>query len=356
MEDIVGNPEYLAYKFNFETECVEFLPMKRQELRGLSFLKHQIIGADRETVSVQLTSIIEGLDDAQSSLLSNPPRFIFHTAFCGSTFLSRSLDIKGTSLSLREPQLLLDAANAKRLQWRSRTSDLDYRSLPKIALQLLQKHAATDAGASEKLIIKPINSINNIIPELLNCSPNSKALVLYTDARNFFLSSLRKGEYGRQTTRAMFDLIRCDFEHLSGLRISDVIHMSDVKVILTLWRLQIQQVEQALRSPSYSPILYSLAGESLLTNGSEVLSAVNQFMELGIGQDAIDEVLHGELMSTDAKDSSKKFSMQQRDAEYAALREFYGQDIDNALNWLNQNNPRIGLQPVLSNPLQISAS
>jgi len=53
----------------------------------------------------------------------NPPRFIFHTAFC-ATFLSRCLDVEGVSINLREPQILLDAANAKRLQWRSNTTGL----------------------------------------------------------------------------------------------------------------------------------------------------------------------------------------------------------------------------------------
>jgi len=141
MKDLINSPNYLAYKFNFETENVEFLPITRSEIRQVSALRQEYIDAQRSLIPVPLEKLVPLLDSPNPFLLENAPRFIFHTAYCGSTFLSRCLDVDGVSVGLREPQLLLDAANAKRLQWRSRTTRLDYRQLPELALSLLQKHS-----------------------------------------------------------------------------------------------------------------------------------------------------------------------------------------------------------------------
>lgn len=206
-EDLVNDPGFLAYKLDFETENVEFLPVDRDEIRQVPSLKRGNFDPGKQSHAVPLAKIVDLLQSHEPEQSGSPPRFIFHTAYCASTFLSRCLDVDGASLSLREPQLILDAANAKRLQWRSRTTSLDFSHLPNLAVKLLRKHAA----GSEKLIIKPINCVNNIIPELLQASGATRSLMLFTDVRNFVLSSLRKGEGGKQTVRSMFDLLRCDF-------------------------------------------------------------------------------------------------------------------------------------------------
>ena len=74
---------------------------------------------------------------------------------------------------------------------------------------------------------------------------------MYTDAKNFLLSTLSKGEGEKHVIRAMFDLIRCDFQHLANLSFSAMLHMTDLNIILTLWRLHIEQAENALQQ--FSP-------------------------------------------------------------------------------------------------------
>ena len=343
MRDLISNKNYLAYKFNFNTENVELLPVKPDEIRRVSALKLEYIDAHRQLIPVPLTELVELLDSPNETLLENPPRFIFHTAFCASTFLSRCLDVDGVSVGLREPQLLLDAANAKRLQWRSETTRLNHSHFPKLALLLLQKHATP----SEKLIIKPINSVNNIIPELLQITGSGKSLLLYTDARNFLLSSLRKGEGGKHVIRAMFDLLRCDFPHLANLSLSGMLHMTDMNIILTFWRLQIEQAEKALQQFSSKKVLASMYGENLIHKPMEALEAANQFLDLGISPEQIEDIVKSDSRFNDAKDSGKRFSPQKRKETYQKLEDFYGVDLDNVLNWMKKNNPNTRLIPEL---------
>jgi len=341
VRDLVANPDFLAYRFDFATESVGFLPITRDEIRRVSSLRKDSIDPNRQLIEVPLAELVDLANAPRQALLDNPPRFIFHTAYCASTFLSRCLDVDGVSIGLREPQLLLDAANAKRLQWQSQSTGLGYRDLPTLALALLGKHA----NASEKLIIKPINSVNNIIPELLGLCSSSKALLLYTDARNFALSTLKKGEGGKQTVRSMFDLLRCDFPQLSNLQLTHTIHMTDLRVIMTLWRLQLEQASQAIQHFSQSNTMASLYGERLIQSPLDVLRAANAFLELGIAPAQIQAIADSEDLSIDAKNASEKFSAEKRERIYQRLEEFYGEDLSQGLEWLVRNNPGTALVP-----------
>ena len=213
-----------------------------------------------------------------------------------------------------------DAANAKRLQWRSKTTGLDYRAMPKLALLLLQKHA----GPSEKLIIKPINSVNNIISELLQLSGSGKSLMLYTDAKNFLLSTLKKGEESKYTVRAMFDLIRCDFPHLAN---------------------------QAIRYFAPRNLMASVYGERLIESPLEILQAANQFLELGISAGQIDDIVGSDTRFNDAKNIGKRFSVEARSEAYQKVENFYGDELDKGLRWMVQNNPGTRLNPKMGAPL-----
>jgi hypothetical protein len=347
VNDLISSPDFLAYKFDFNTEKISFIRIDRDEIRRVSALKLEYIDPDRRMFEVPLSSLTGLMEAANGAALETPPRFIFHTAFCASTFLARCLDVEGVSISLREPQILLDAANAKRLQWRSKTTRLGYRDLPGLALRLLQKHASP----SEKLIIKPINSVNNIIPELLQLTGQTKSLLLYTDARNFLLSTLRKGEGGKHVIRAMFDLIRCDFPHLSNLTISSMIHMTDWNIILTLWRLQIEQAESVLRQFAPGHIMASLYGEELIHNPLQVLTAASKFLDLGLSNDRIREIANSDERQQDAKTSGQTFSVDKRRQTYQKLEQFYGAELDQVLNWMLKNNPAVQLLPKLSGSL-----
>lgn len=341
MNDLVNDPDYLAYGFDFGAENVVFLKISRDEIRKVSCLKKDFIDPGRQFFEVPLAECIELANQSGQALSDNPPRFIFHTAYCSSTFLSRCLDVDGTSVGLREPQILLDAANAKRMQWKSQTTNFDYRGFPRLALTLLQKHAA----AGEKLVIKPINSVNNIVAELLGLSDPARSLMMYTDARNFVLSTLKKGEGGKQTVRSMFDLIRLDFPHLSNLQLAHALHMTDLRVTMTLWRLQLEQAIDAVKKFSPDGRMASLYGEELIDNPGGVLRAANEFLDIGLSSEQIDDILNSDRRFEDAKNDGQRFSKETRAGLYERFEEVFGSDLDDGLEWLVRNNPGTLLKP-----------
>ena len=151
----------------------------------------------------------------------------------------------------------------------------------------------------------------------------------------------------------MFDLLRCDFEHLSNLQLTHAIHMTDLRVIMTLWRLQIEQAEQALQKYSPDNIMASLYGEELIRNPLEALRAVSQSLELGISNEQIAAIANSDKLSDDAKNEGKKFSLKIRQEQHDQLMGFFGDDLNDGLQWLNRNNPGTELHPELSGALQI---
>ena len=349
VKQLIDDPSYLAYKFDFTNESIEFIKLAEGDLDSATWLHRDLLGSGSSSSVVPLEDVLRYINTQPKAVTGIPPRFIFHTAYCASTFLSRCLSVKGVSVSLREPQLLLNAANAKRVQWHSKTCNIDFRHLPALALRLLRKHAQPN----ETLIIKPINSVNNIIAELLHASGTPKALMLYTDARNFLLSTLKKGQAATQRQRVMFDLLRCDFPHLAKLGLSDALHLSDLKICLTLWRLQLEQAEQALAHTSMSGVLGSLNSEILINQPDKALQATNTFLDLGISSEAISDIAHGDLSARDAKNMDTSFSVSDRQASHQKIEDFYGSDLVNGYKWLTTNNPSTSLTPSLSGSIEL---
>ena len=216
---------------------------------------------------------------------------------------------------------------------------------------LLQKHANMGGDLTKKLLIKPINSINNIIPELLNASPSSKSLMMYTDARSFLLSTMSKGEAAKQTVRAMFDLIRCDFPHLANLSLSNAIRMSDLKLILTLWRLQIDQAESVVKTFGSPQRISSVYAESVINDLSDTLISANQFLELGLSDRQLQSIAEDDRRHQDAKNKGERFSPRVREEKYLAIENIFGADFQNAYQWMLRTNPSVSLKPHLSSPL-----
>jgi len=344
---LVSDPRFLAYKFNFATEVVEFIRLSENDLSSATWLSAEQIGDGSAYIPVPLVDVLRALN-LEAETNRRPPSFIFHTAYCASTFLSKCLAVDGVSVSLREPHLILDAANSKRMQWRSRTSNIDFRHFPSLAIRLLAKHA--DAG--QKLIIKPVNSANNIIPELLNAATGASALLLYTDVRHFMLSTFKKGEQAKQRQRSMFDLLRCDFSHLSQLSVSDAISMSDLKLSLTLWRLQIDQAESVLSGLPSSDGLRSLHSELLINEVDSWLYRISQHLKIELTVEQIRIISNSKLVAQDAKDGEKQFSVSEREKSYKEIEALIGTDLDKGYRWMLNNNPTATLEPILSKPLK----
>ena len=144
----------------------------------------------------------------------------------------------------------------------------------------------------------------------------------------------------------------------TAIAFTDSTFCRDVKlksspIILTLWRLQIEQAEAALDQFSPKKLLASLYGEKLILQPREALEAANQFLDLGISAKQIGDIVESDSRFDDAKSSGERFSLEKRTARYQKLEDFYGLELDNGLNWMLKNNPNTRLIPDLTGALNL---
>ena len=86
--DIAADPRHFPHAINFETGLLDFLETSPDRLRASDFLDGRSDFSTGPGGSVP----IDRIDPDQASALL-PDRFIFHTAFCGSTLFTRLLDV-----------------------------------------------------------------------------------------------------------------------------------------------------------------------------------------------------------------------------------------------------------------------
>ena len=179
-----SDARFFPHQISLADDRLTFIPTDRTKLRGASFIDGRSdfsTGAASDTcLSTLLASPVQA---------PQPDRFIFHIAFCGSTLLSRLLDVPGRALVLREPNCLVDLANQRA------ALDGEERSDPRFTPALLAIRALLRRRwqAGEAIIVKPSNWINNLAVSLCEDAQALRPLFLTMDRAAFVRAIFRGG-------------------------------------------------------------------------------------------------------------------------------------------------------------------
>ena len=147
------------------------------------------------------------LGEALEARWTEPPgsdRFIFHVAFCGSTFLATALDVPGRSFGQREPKVLNDVADA--CGSRSNASVVSALGLTRALLRRRWR-------PGEQNFCKPSNWANNLIPIMTRHSHRIRPLFVGIDGRDYLIAMFRGG-------RERAEYVHLATRHLLGRRLS----------------------------------------------------------------------------------------------------------------------------------------
>tara|TARA_R110002072_G_scaffold3901_17_gene27989 strand:+ start:794 stop:1819 length:1026 start_codon:yes stop_codon:yes gene_type:complete len=251
------------------------------------------------------------------------PRFIWHTAFCGSTLLARCLDKPGTNLSLREPAVLMSLANMKRTQGREA---LQRELGPVLAL------LARPFVRREHVTIKPTNTVNNLIADVAALLPDARHLLLYSDLRAFLLSIAKKGEPGRAFARQLFTIFAMDGHPIAQTQPRELLKLSDLQIAALVWHMQIASFLDAARSGGPEHFA-SLDGDRFLHAPEPALIAVDNFLDLGLGAEQAHLMASGPMFERDSKDPSQTYSAERRAEEAERTAASIGPALDAIIEW-----------------------
>lgn len=317
-------PEAYLYAWDLANDGARFLPVTRDILAGSSFID-QRIRADLDTARSVSLAEIEQTPPPRNACA---PAFIFHTAFCCSTLLARSLDHPGRTLVMREPPSLLQLAEMRRGPAEARQRG---DALLEPTLRLLNRPFA----AGERVLIKPTNLVNNLAPALAEARPGSRVLVLYDDLEAFLVSVLKRP---RESERGIALFLQRLLRDEPAQRLPrGALEVTDLPRRAALaWALQMHALNDwfaGMGQPAGARARI-LQTPELLGRPRETLQASADWLDLGLPDDVLDEMARGPVWQENAKAPGQDYSPARRSQEGDMVKRMFGAEMLRARRWM----------------------
>lgn len=284
---LIANPEWLPTHWE-PPETVRFVRLAREEHAQLTFLSNEYLGPlNPPTTAAPLSAL-------SAATTTAAPQYIFHSAFCASTLLTRALDAPGVAMGLKEPQILNELTEAAR-----------QRALSGELLQTILRLLARPFGAGERVVIKPSNVVNLLAPTLLEGQAGSNALFLYAPLPRFLGSVADKGLWGRRWARRLYALLQGDTGMDFGLPASEQFELTDMQVTALAWLMHhAQGLALIARFPKR---VRTLDSETFLARRADTLLAIGGHFGLNLDRRKSDAIAGGPAFATHSKEIGRAF-------------------------------------------------
>lgn len=329
----LNNPEWLAHRYVEGEDAFRFIYLPRDQHAQHAFLIDSVLG-QRPTAP----------DLPAQNLLAQPRgrlHFLFHSAFCGSTLLTRALSVPGVAMGLSEPVVLNDMVGFRRRGAQpaavARAADLSLRLLGR------------PFGPGEAVIVKPSNVVNPLAELLLAIERDARAVFLHAPLETFLISVARKGLHCRAWVRELLEgYLRDRFIDL-GFAPEDYFRLTDLQVAAVGWLAQHQFFTQL--AGKLGSRLASLDSELLTKEPERAIAAVAR--HYGLVLDAT-TVAAGPAFRRNSK-TGEAYSPAARSADHAAARAAYGEEIAMVVTWAEAVAANVGLSLAGPNALVAQA-
>jgi hypothetical protein len=327
--DIINDAHWHLCHLDITSYTARFVYLSREVINRATFL-------DQRFFSTFPGTFIE-LDLRQfarydfSQLNPYPVNYIFHTAFCGSTLLTRCLNIEGSNLSLSEPEVLLQLANFKR-NFPDFARSPDWLKIVGTVINLL----ARPFKKGEKILIKPTNSANNLIGDLLALNKDSKALFLNSALPAFLISNLKKGGEYENFCQLLIKCFAMDSDYLSTNNIKNYEQLPPLKKAALAWHMQQDAYAQYFDNTALKQVK-SLTVNDFLEQPKQVFTHLSAFFSLQINESKITNILASQSFNTHAKAQAGKYDRNIKRVEDDAIQEENAMTIASAVEWAEKH-------------------
>jgi hypothetical protein len=270
--------------------------------------------------------------EALFELTENKPlpltHYIFHTAFCGSTLLARCMDLEAKSFSVREPNALMQLAEFKREQGSAIYQMEVWPRLLRLVVFLLGRPFAPDAS----VIIKPSNSMNNLIVDLMRLDSRSKALMMSSESQEFIVSNLKKEGY-QQFCQQIIALLAKDKLNFSFNKSANLEELSGPQLASLVWALQQIQWNGSTSELQTSRFRYLNVSE-FLQDPSTTIAALSEFFQLHFESSEVNDIISSQAFTSHSKEDRGNYSNQAKQQEDQKIALQHKDDIQSAESWL----------------------
>jgi len=316
LESFATNPELFPARINFFQQKAWFVKMSPRWYRESVFLDPARI---QGTCVVEIE--LERLQQMTQDIIWQPSAFIFHTAFCGSTLMTKALDAIFDCLPLREPEVLgnlLTYTNSQEIEQE------DPAWLDRI-LRLLCRRYKPD----QTTVIKANDHSNPLMVKLLECPHDIPVLFMYTSLDEFVVACLKENN--------RCEWVRSRYKHVSahlpstltlpagGLSIDDDDY---AQMAAVYWCFNIALYQQAWQR--YPDKLRSLDINIMLAQPRKSVEACGHLFGLKLLDDIDVDKKINNLLGVYSKNNQLNYSPQQRIDDVAKLLAKYKTEIETA--------------------------
>lgn len=317
--ELALNPEWLPHAFE-EGVDLNFVLVPRASRSNLVFLTDGQMRGAYPKASAPVTAV----KNEASTLRDAPLHFVFHSSFCCSTLLAKALDKKGASVSLSEPNILVNLAE-QMIDGRSGSEEK-----LELALQLLER----PFEPGETIVVKPSSFANRLVEPALRLRPGSRGVLLYSDAQTFLASVVRRGLLGRINARKLYLNFRSWSDLDFGFNERETFEQSDLQIAALAWLMQIAQFDRL--AATFGPDrLIVLDAADLLASPVTELDRVQSFFGLGFREQEIEAIVSGPIFSRHSKDRRRDYGRKAREEDHEALLKVHSEELEMVLKWLN---------------------
>jgi len=312
---ITENPAWLPTEIDLQNHSLKFSQINRQSISREAFLDNRMAGSVTDTAQIPISQL-----NAQVTSTSSPPAFIFHTAFCCSTLLARALDIPGTTISFKEPDILMQLANIYRTQPAANPEKLQSLILSLFARSHL---------SGEKALIKPTNTANNLVPHI--AKTNARIILLYGDLKGFLISILKKGEACKAFIRKQYTIFMLDPQGVRAIPERQALGLTDLQIAALVWRHQMELFTSVLSAQTGENIK-SLDFRTFLADPVETLKKANTHLNLSANCNALEAQVEGDVFQKNSK-NDLAYDINTRAEDEEALMKIHGKELNMIESW-----------------------
>jgi len=325
LDSFASTPDLFPARIDFSRHKAWFVKMSPRWYSESVFLDPARI---RGTCLVEIN--LEKLQLMTQEITWQPSAYIFHTAFCGSTLLAQALGSAFNCLPLREPEVLGNLQTY--LASQTKNNEQQKHDWLGNVLRLLSRRF----DSRQTAVIKTNDFSNPMMIRLLEYPQHIPVLFMYIPLNEFVVACL-KAENRRQWIQSRYLFARKKVSRILTLPDDFVVDInvdetrnynSYAQMAAVYWSYNIGLYLEAWRQ--FPDKLNSLDIKTLLTQPREVLAACAEKFDLQSVNTANSDKQINELFSVYSKNSSQKYSPQQRIEDIERMLSQYKLEIDTA--------------------------
>lgn len=311
---VAADAAWFPHRLDLQSQTMSFVRLDEAALRAASFLDGRLAVSGRDVLELPLDRLPS---------LPCCPDFIFHIGHCGSTLLSRLLDLSPGVLGLREPQLLRDLA----------------ASAPTtIAIQSADGWAAVFARSlglfsrphqpGQRIVVKATSTCNDLIAPVLALHAEARVVLLYMPLERYLATMLKPPHHGRDAMQAAPDRLRYLQARLGDDRLHQV-PMTVAETIALGWIAELARYEEIRSVAGERARVVPLDFEDLLGDLPGQLARLQNRLGLqGADPAAVDAV-----MRAYSKQPEHAYSPADRLHDLQLARRMFGAEIARGIEW-----------------------